>query len=178
MDLCDSSALAAWTQALIYALTLLVLYVQLKSLRAQTMIQTEALKEQVKNSKYSEYTRCKADFLQSMRQLTSDGSHDEIYSSLSKYGEPALGADWVKYSKEQKKVYAYFEILYELFVRVYVIRRNEVITDVEWGLWEVWINDVITHPVFKDVHNDSIGMYDKSFQDFITLKLENTKKPV
>src|ERR1700739_4705140 len=106
MTLADSSSLAAWTQAFIYLVTLIVLYRQLKSLRVQTQIQTEALKEQIKTAKYSEYIRCKTDFLYSMRQLISDNMHNDIYANIYKTDNSKFNRPWDEYTEEEKKVYA------------------------------------------------------------------------
>jgi O-glycosyl hydrolase len=172
----SSAGFAAWVQAGIYLATLIVLYRQLSYLGEQTRIQNDALREQVKNTKYAEYIRCKVDFLQSMRQLISDGIHDEIYASINKEGQVKFTQDWSTYTPQQKKIYAYFEILYELFVRVYVLRREEVISKEEWATWEVWLNDVMSHPVFKNVHEDARAMYDKQFQEFIDGELRKIAK--
>ena len=172
MTLAESSSLASWAQALIYLITLIVLYRQLKFLRTQTETQTNALKEQIKNAKYSEYVRCKIDFSHSMNQLIRNNMHDDIYSNIFKIDKEKFNTPWDTYSVEEKKVYAYFEILYELFVRVYLSKEENIITLKEWGNWEAWIDDIIKHPVFNDVHIDSIGMYSEPFQEFITQRLK------
>ncbi len=171
----NNGALASWMQVLIYLATLILLFIQLKHLRRQTQTQIETLKTQLDNEKYSDYIRCQSDFTRTMRQLLNGNLHEMIYNSLYKKGKSKFNSDWTKYDEEDKKVYAFFEIIYELIERVFCIKESndgkKVIDADEWDYWQAWLDDVVGHPIFNDVHFDSLGMYDQRFEELIKNKL-------
>jgi hypothetical protein len=68
-------------------------------------------------------------------------------------------------------VYAYLEILYELFERVFVTWKQHVIPEVEWWQWEAWFADVSGHPLLWDVYRDNAGMFDPDFEAFVRSQL-------
>jgi len=85
---------------------------------------------------------------------------------------------WSNYSSNQKATYAYLEIIYELFERVFCIKGDGWIDDTEWLHWDRWIDDVIGHPMFDDVHKDNLGMYDSAFETYIEGKLATHRPAV
>jgi len=78
---------------------------------------------------------------------------------------------WPNYSVDERKIYAYFEMFYELFERVFWVRKEETIDQNEWHLWEVWFEDFAGHPLLADVYRDNIGMFDADFEAFVKSKL-------
>jgi len=72
-------------------------------------------------------------------------------------------------------VYAYFEILYELFERVYQIKKNSWISEDEWSQWAMWIDDIAANPILADIYSDSKGMYSLEFEMFIKSKIDGAK---
>lgn len=179
-NILNNGALASWIQALIYLLTLFVLYRQLTHLRKQSEAQNDSLKLQIENNKYSNYIRCQSDFTQLMRQLLQGDLHEKIYNSLYKAGKTKFKSEWTNYTEDDKKVYAFFEIVYELVERVYCIKLydddDKIIDELEWKHWENWIDDIVGHPLFEDVHEDSLGMYDKGFEELISNKIISIKQ--
>jgi hypothetical protein len=115
-----------------------------------------------------------------MRQLLQGDLHEKIYNSLYKAGKTKFKSEWDKYTVDDKKVYAFFEIVYELVERVYCIKLNDdkdnVVNEVEWTHWDNWIDDIVGHPLFEDVHEDSLGMYDEGFEKLIGLKISKLKQ--
>lgn len=160
-----SAELYAFTQATICIPTLLIVFWQILLLRKQ-------LKLQASKERQSEYLRTQVDFTESMRLLLKSHTHDVIYDSLKNHG--SVFRSWGHYEKEDKIVYAYFEIVYELFERIYVMKEDEWIDDTEWIYWEPWISDVKSHPILADVVHDNLGMYDKRFEDYVQKLLPNT----
>lgn len=107
-----------------------------------------------------------------MRLLIQTCQHSKIYDDLVRSGSAFRG--WGTYSDEQKQSYAYIEMIYELFERVFVIWKDRWIPDDEWRLWENWILDIMGHPLFPDVYNDNMGMFDPDFETYVR---DHLKKP-
>ncbi|WP_415907350.1 hypothetical protein [Oleiharenicola sp. Vm1] len=162
-DVAHSSATAAWVQALIYLITLVVLWRQLYLLQRQ-------LRAQDKSARDAEYLKAQTDFTESLRLLIRAGTHEAVYDSLQKDGQSRF-VRWGTYSPAEKKVYAYFELLYELFERVFVMWKDGWISEHEWEYWRPWIADVIRHPLLHDVHEDNRGMFDSRFEAYLDTKL-------
>jgi hypothetical protein len=119
----------------------------------------------------SEYLRCQIDFTETMRILIRDDLHAKVYDDLATNGGSAF-VGWKQYTRDQKVSYAYLEMIYELFERVYVIWQQHWIPAEEWQSWAVWIDDVIHHPLFIHVYKDNIGMFDPQFEKYIETQLQ------
>lgn len=177
MSILDNGALASWVQALIYLVTLVVLYSQLRALTKQTKQQSESIRLQTQSMQQAEYMRCQIDFTETMRTLIQSAKHDAVYDDLAANAGSQFRS-WTKYSINQKATYAYLEIIYELFERVFCVKGDGWIDDKEWLHWERWIDDVIGHPMFDDVHKDNLGMYDSAFEAYIEGKLAQLRPAV
>jgi hypothetical protein len=170
-NILNNGALASWVQALIYLITLAVLYRQLRALTRQTQQQSESIRLQTEAMQQAEYMRCQIDFTETMRSLIQSAKHDAVYDDLAANAGSQFQA-WQTYSSQQKATYAYLELIYELFERVYCIKGDGWIDEKEWKHWERWIDDVIGHLMFADVHKDNLGMYDSGFEAYIEGKLQ------
>lgn len=162
--------MASWAQAVIYLFTLFVLIRQARLLTQQAHSQAEAVRLQTEAMRQSEYLRCQIDFTESMRLLIQTGQHSKIYDELANNAGSAF-VGWSRYTPEQKSTYAYFEMIYELFERVFVIWKDGWIPDSEWLLWEKWVDDVIAHPLFSEASKDNAGMFDARFEEYINSRL-------
>jgi hypothetical protein len=170
IKLVSDPVVASWAQAAIYLVTLFVLIRQARTLAEQARNQGEAVRLQTRALTQAEYLRCQVDFTETTRLLVREKLHGAIYDDLASSARSVF-TNWKNYSSEQKLVYAYLEMLYELFERVFVIWKDGWIADSEWRQWQVWIYDVIQHPLFADVHNDNLGMFDPRYQEYILAKL-------
>jgi hypothetical protein len=157
-------AAAAWVQAVIYTLMLAVLAWQILLLRRQVEMQWRALRD-------AEYLRCQMDFTETLRLLVRTRLHSRVYDALERTGKSKFER-WSTYSRDEKAEYAYFELLYELLERIFVVRTRGDIDEREWRQWEGWIGDVIDNRVFADVHADNTGMFDPDFELYVGKALE------
>lgn len=164
------AVLASWVQAAIYLVTLGVLIFQSRVLTRQTRSQEEALKLQTKALQQSDYLRCQIDFTESMRAMLASGLYAKVYDSLARAG--SRFEHWKEYDADQKATYSYLEIIYELFERIFVQYQEGWIESSEWLLWQTWFMDVVHHPLFKDVLEDNVGMYDKRFENYVRNTLQ------
>lgn len=169
---------ASWAQATIYLATLLVLILQTRFLVRQSKSQQQAVRLQTDAMRQAEYLRCQTDFTETMRLLVSTYQHPKIYDDLVRSGRTF--SNWSIYSDQQKQSYAYLEMLYELFERVFVIWKEKWISDEEWHLWETWILDIIGNPLARDVYRDNLGMFDSAFENYIRdhLKAANERSVI
>jgi hypothetical protein len=166
-DAATSAALAAWTQAAIYFITFLVLWRQLVLFRRQ-------LRASEKSKQDRQYLRAQTDFTDSLRLLISSGTHSGVYDSLCNDANSDF-VNWRRYSPADKVTYSYFELLYEMFERVFVMWKEGWIPEQEWHYWKPWIADVIRHPLLQDVFRDNRGMFDARFETFMEEQFQNIK---
>jgi hypothetical protein len=96
--------------------------------------------------------------------------HAKVYDDLAKRGGSTF-ANWAHYGDIDKTTYEYFEMLYEIFERVYILIEDGWISRTEWPLWERWISNVGRHPLFRDVHVDNLGLFDQGFEMYIRRRL-------
>jgi hypothetical protein len=161
---------ASWVQAAIYFVTLVVLVYQARILIRQTKSQEEALRLQTKTIQQGEYLRCQIDFTESMRTMLTSGHYKEVYDELARGG--SRFAHWTEYSEAQKATYGYLELIHELFERVFVLHMDNWIEPQEWSLWEEWFKDAAINPIYRDVFEDNLGMYDPRFESYARSALE------
>lgn len=165
--------LASWVQAAIYLFTLIVLIVQARILIRQTRSQDEALRIQTKTTQQTEYLRCQIDFTESMRTMLTSGLYKKVYDELARGGSKF--AHWKEYSDAQKATYSYLELIHELFERIFVLHKDNWIEPDEWPLWEQWFKDAAINPLYSDVFEDNVGMYDPRFEAYVRDALESLK---
>jgi hypothetical protein len=162
--------IASWVQAAIYLLTLIVLIAQARILIRQTRSQEQALRLQTDAFRQGDYLRCQIDYSESARVILASGLHATVYDELANGG--SRFAHWAIYKPEQKAAYAYLELIYELFERIFVLDADGWIGKDEWPLWDTWFKDVLGHPLLRDVFEDNVGMYDPRFEAFVRSALD------
>ena len=145
------------TQTAIFTLTLIVLIIQVR--------------KQVLATRLEVYSKCEADYSSLLRMLTQQGQLRTIYDDLVKM-EPGTWK-WETYSDREKILYNYFELNYELVERVFVLAEMGWIESETWKEWEVWLTEVCQHPIFRDVVEDTAGMFYSEFEKYINEKLSN-----
>jgi hypothetical protein len=59
-------------------------------------------------------------------------------------------------------------MIYGLFERVYILHDKEWIDDAAWREWATWIEVMARNPIFTHVHMISRGMFNASFQAYVT----------
>jgi hypothetical protein len=159
MSIFTNAVAAAWAQAVIYLATLGVLTWQIVLLRRQVRMQSKSIQA-------SDYLRCQIDFTETLRLLVRTRLHQNVYDTLAKTGGSKF-TSWLTYNENEKAEYAYFELLYELLERIFVVWKDGAIDNDEWAQWHAWISDVIGNKVFRDVYEDNLGMFDPRFEQFV-----------
>jgi hypothetical protein len=62
----------------------------------------------------------------------------------------------------------YVMLLYGLFERAHLLYRKKWIDKEAWDQWDAFLKVILKHPMFKDIHDRSQGMFDKPFQDYVS----------
>ena len=94
------------------------------------------------------------------------GLHSRVYDQLATGGGSRFSR-WASYDVDGKVAYAYLELLYEIFERVFLLYRKQWIPQTEWSQLEAWMTDVIGNPLFRDVREDNMGMFDPAFEELV-----------
>lgn len=150
-------------QTLIFAGSLVFLAIQVRS--------------QVSATRTEVYNRCWSDYSSLVRMLVANPSLQSIYDDLSEKHKDKW--KWPSYTAREKTLYNYFELIYELFERVYFLAEDRWIDSETWSHWNAWLSEVCEHPLFEDVAHDNEGMFAKEFQEFVFRRikeLRNSKK--
>jgi hypothetical protein len=154
MDL-QSVGIVASTAILITTLVVLIW---------QVKIQLETLRKEA-------YQRCQSDYSSIIRLFIEKQELQKIYDELD---SESRDSRWSKYSSVDKTLYNYLELNYELFERVYILRRDKWIDPKTWDQWNEWLKWLARHPLFTDVHNDNRGLFDRDFQELVDRILGKT----
>jgi hypothetical protein len=91
--------------------------------------------------------------------------HQKVYDELARTGSKFTS--WQRYSDTEKAEYSYFELLYELLERIFVVWKGGSIDENEWTQWRTWVEDIAGNPLFRDVIEDNKGMFDPRFEEFV-----------
>jgi len=157
MDWSNPLVIVGIVQALVYAGTIGVLIWQIR-------VQTRALRD-------AEYAKCSSDYSALIRMMIEQPALQSIYDDLAKI-EP-LDAKWLNYNPGQKLLFNYIELNFELFERVYYLRKW--IDDETWSCWEKWLQYLSRHPIFDDVRCGNMGMFGQDFERYVKDLIEKRK---
>jgi hypothetical protein len=144
---------------IILILTLSVLIWQVSEQRKAVMVQTDAMKIKA-------YSRCLDEFSETRRWLCSNKLNDSIYANVS--NQDHRYEKWKSYNKEEKDVYTYFELVYDILYRVFELQEQGWISQKEWKIWIAWCKDLSKHKIFHQVYKDNREYYSDEFVNFIS----------
>ncbi len=145
-------------QTLIFTGSLVFLAIQVRH-------QVSALRTEV-------YNRCWSDYSSLVRMLVTNPSLQGLYDDLASGHE----WKWPQYSDREKTLYNYFELIYELFERVYFLAKRKWIDSETWSHWDAWLSEVCEHPLFEDVARDNESMFAKEFQEYVFNKISELRQ--
>src|SRR5207247_10705210 len=77
-------------------------------------------------------------------------------------------AELPRRSAREKRVRSYRLMIYGLFEIVYILHEKQWIDDPAWREWATWIEFMCRNPMFTHVHTISRGMFNASFQEYLT----------
>ena len=102
--------------------------------------------------------RCESDYTSIVRLLIEKPELQKIYTDL--YGD-----EWTSYSEDERLVYNYLQLMYDLFDRVFWLYEHGWTDRDTWQQWENWLRELARHPLFVDFHNDTRGNFPRSYQE-------------
>src|SRR5207249_7784526 len=97
----------------------------------------------------------------------------ELLDDLVRPGSVSA-ADLPPLSSREKLVRSYLLMIYGLFERVYILHEKRWIDDASWREWATWIEVMCRNPIFTHVHTISRGMFNASFQDRKSTRLNSS----
>jgi hypothetical protein len=153
MDGFDIVAIATLGQTIVLTVTLIVFILQLRS-------QTKAIKDAAYQSVLDDYNDI----------IRTQINRPEIGELLDDLVRPGLtsASELPPLSSREKLVRSYLLMIYGLFERVYILHEKEWIDEGSWGEWATWIEVMARNPIFTHVHTISRGMFNASFQEYVT----------
>ena len=153
MDGFDLVAIATLGQTVVLTVTLIVFILQLRS-------QTKAIKDAAYQSVLDDYNDI----------IRTQVNRPEIGELLDDLVRPGLvsALDLPPLSSREKLVRSYLLMIYGLFERVYILHEKRWIDDASWREWATWIEVMSRNPIFAHVHTISRGMFNASFQEYLT----------
>jgi hypothetical protein len=139
--------------ALVASIQAAVLFVTLGVLIWQTWLSRLRLEQEVE-------LQCERDYTSLVRLLIEKPELQKIYADL--YGD-----EWTRYSPDERDIYNYFELMYELFDRVFWLYEQKWMDLDTWSHWEKSLTQIARHPLFVDFHNDTRGEFPSSYQEHV-----------
>lgn len=156
MALSDAISLV---QTIVLTATLVALILQLRK-------QTQVMRHEALSS-------CRAEYALLVRMMITHKELSKVYDKLGSV-QPGQVDNWHSYSEEERLVYHYLELNYELFERVFVLHKRGWIDSVEWKSWEVWLKELSSHPLFCDVRRDNTAMFSSDYETYIDQRLSES----
>src|SRR5690349_13425720 len=163
----DFSDPAVWSpivQTIVLTLTLVIFIFSFRS-------QNRAMREQA-------YERVMDDYGDAMRMLLEKPELYPFQMELFNRSSGQLGREQRSFSREELAVRNFVVMMYGFFERVHFLYRRKWIDEDTWKQWAAFLAVVANHPVFRDVHQSSMEMFDKAFVDYVSSILtDKTEQP-
>jgi hypothetical protein len=139
--------IATVVQTVVLALTLIVFIFQFRS-------QEKAIRESSYQNLMGRYN----DFI--MTQVGKPELNklfvDRIYSSNRK-----------EFSPEEASVLGHLLIAYGVVEEAFQLYKKKWIDQETWEQWAAWIRVLCRNPQFKEMHQATLGMFDKDYEKFV-----------
>jgi hypothetical protein len=116
--------------------------------------------------KESAYQQVLGDYTDSIRMLVEKPELSKFAAEIARIATPSSNA--VSRSPEETVVRSYIMLLYGMFERIHLLYRRKWIDAETWRQWSAFLEAVVVHPTFREVHQSSEGMFDKPFQDYVS----------
>jgi hypothetical protein len=100
-------------------------------------------------------------------------------AKLLEFTERGTGSDGrpvEKLSSEDEAIYAYLLLGYGLLEEVYSLYKKNWMNDETWQQWSAFLEIIAVHPLFKRVHNRTVGTFDKDFQDLVSKLVQDSER--
>ena len=151
VDASELVLLATLVQTVVITLTLLVFIFQFRS-------QEKAIKESSYQNLLGRYNQ----------YIMSGDTSDNLL--LARLFAPAqqLSADELAGIRRLMIAYGIIEEAYELYSKKWIDKAT-------WDQWDAWLSVIARYPQFAMLHESTLGMFDKEFQDHVSRMIESRK---
>ena len=160
VDITDPIVWSTVAQTVVLTLTLLIFILSFRS-------QNKAIQEQAYQKildDYSDIIRMQAETPELYRfQL-------ELFNVMGQ----GRGREGTEYTREDMIIRNYVIMIYGFFERVHALYRRKWIDQDTWKQWAAFLQLMATHPVFKQIHQSSMEMWDRPFVDYVESLLRHT----
>ena len=85
------------------------------------------------------------------------------------------GETMEKLSQEEEVVTSYLLLGYGLFEEVFLLHKKKWIDDDTWSQWSLFLERICRHPLFKRIHETSLGTFDAEFQEYVSKMVKEEK---
>ena len=162
IDLSDPAFWSTIAQTIVLTLTLVIFIFSFRS-------QNRALREQA-------YERVMDDYGDALRMLLEKPELYQFQIELFSRSGRALGRAQQQLSREDLAIRNFVVMMYGFFERVHFLYRRKWIDEDTWKQWAAFLAVVAVHPVFKDVHQSSVEMFDKAFVDYVSSIISDSSR--
>jgi len=156
-NITDPAVWGTITQTIVLTLTLVIFILSFRS--------------QEKTSKENAYQKVLDDTTDAMRMLVTNPDLAMIQVEMARTIAPTSRT--ASLSKEEMGIRNYLLLLYGIFERAYMLYSKKWIDREAWSQWSTWLETMMKHPLFVEVHSSSIGMFDRPFQDYVSSLLDS-----
>ena len=96
-------------------------------------------------------------------------AYETIYSNLISHKgiRKYYREKWQLWEEDKQTAYYFFELLYSLISRVWVLYRKGTLPKEEWLVWEEWLKQLVPNELFKQVHKENKGYYQDDFWNLV-----------
>jgi len=133
------------------------------------VIFTLSFRTQNKATRDAAYQKVLDDYSDSMRMLVERPELASLQIELARINQTG---DLETRTPEQLIVRNFVMLLYGIFERIYMLYWKKWIDADTWRQWDRFLTIVAKHPLFEDVHRTTDGMFDKPFQDYVSMILK------
>ena len=152
-DITDPAVWSTIVQTVVLTATLIIFILSFRS-------QDRAVKEQA-------YQTVMDDYGEMMRSLSEKPELYAFQREIFNRSRRPLAQSRKDPTREELVIRNYVIGLYGFFERIYSLYRRKVIDQDTWKQWAAFLELMMAHPVFKDVHQLTPDMWDKPFVDLV-----------
>ena len=157
-DISDPTAWSTLIQTIVLTLTLVIFIL--------------TFREQNKATRESAYQKVLDDYTDSMKMLVENPILGRLPLEMARIHKQNVDP---QSSQEDLVVRNYMLLVYGIFERTHLLYRKKWIDKDTWDQWALFLESILAHPSFQNVHRTSEGMFDKPFQDYVTSILNHRK---
>ena len=157
-DISDPTAWSTLIQTIVLTLTLVIFIL--------------TFREQNKATRESAYQKVLDDYTDSMKMLVENPILGRLPLEMARIHKQNVDP---QSSQEDLVVRNYMLLVYGIFERTHLLYRKKWIDKDTWDQWALFLESILAHPSFQNVHRTSEGMFDKPFQDYVTNILNHRK---